>query len=55
MLFRRRSRKDRIVGGAGSRVPPVRAVVTAAGLISTVLAALTAASSSVSAVRQKRA
>lgn len=55
MLFRRRSRKDRIVAAAGRLLPSVRAVVTAAGLISTVFAALTAASSSVSAVRQKRA
>ena len=55
MLFRRRSRKDRIVAAAGRLQPSVRGVVTAAGVISTVIAALTAASSSVSAVRQKRA
>jgi hypothetical protein len=54
MLFRRRSRKDRIRAVAGRLLPSGRAVVTAAGVISTVLAALTAASSSVSAVRQKR-
>ena len=54
MLFRRRSRKDRIVAAAGRLLPSGRAVATAAGVISSVVAVLTAASSSVSALRQKR-
>jgi hypothetical protein len=53
MLFRRKSRRDRIVAAAGRLVPSRRALTTAASVISTV-AALTAASSSVSALRQKQ-
>jgi thymidine phosphorylase len=54
MLFRRRSRKDRIVAAAGRLVPSGRALAKAAGVVSA-FAALTAASSSVSAVRRKQA
>jgi hypothetical protein len=53
MLFRRRSRKDRILAATGGLVPSRRALATAAGVVSS-LAALTAASSSVSAIRRKQ-
>jgi hypothetical protein len=53
MLFRRRSRKDRIVEAASRLVPSWRALATTAGAVSSV-AALVAASSSVSAKRQKQ-
>lgn len=53
MLFRRKSRKDRIMAAAGRVVPSRRALAAAAGVVSS-LAALTAASSSVSAMRQKQ-
>jgi hypothetical protein len=53
MLFRRRSKKDRILAATGRLVPSRRALATAAGVVSG-LAALTAASSSVSAMRRKQ-
>jgi hypothetical protein len=53
MLFRRRSRKDRIIAAAGRVMPSWRALATAAGAVSSV-AALVAASSGVSAKRQKQ-
>ena len=53
MLFRRRSRKDRILAATGRLVPSRRALATAAGVFSS-LAALTAASSSLSAMRRKQ-
>jgi hypothetical protein len=53
MLFRRRSRKDRIVAAAGRVMPSWRTLVRAAGAVSSV-AALVAASSGVSAKRQKQ-
>jgi hypothetical protein len=53
MLFRRRSRKDRIVAAAGRVLPSWRALATAAGAVSSV-AALVAASSGVSARRQQQ-
>jgi hypothetical protein len=53
MLFRRKSKKDRILAAAGRLVPSRRALAAAAGLVSS-LAALTAASSSVSVMRQKQ-
>lgn len=53
MLFRRRSKKDRIVAAAGRVMPSWRALATAAGAVSSV-AALVAASSGVSARRQKQ-
>jgi hypothetical protein len=53
MWFRRKSRKDRMVEAASRLVPSRRALATTVGVVSSV-AALTAASSSVSAIRQKR-
>ncbi|HZA79661.1 MAG TPA: hypothetical protein VE623_25060 [Acidimicrobiales bacterium] len=53
MLFRRKSRKDRMMAALGRLLPSRRTVAKAAGVISSV-AALTAASSSVSALRQKQ-
>jgi hypothetical protein len=53
MLFRRRSRKDRIVGAASRLMPSWRTVAKAVGVLSSV-AALVAASSGVSAKRQKQ-
>ena len=53
MLFRRKSRKDRIIGAASRVMPSWRALATAAGAVSS-LAALVAASSNVSAKRQKQ-
>jgi hypothetical protein len=53
MLFRRRSRKDRIIGAASRLMPSWRALARAAGA-ATSLAALVAASSTVSAKRQKQ-
>jgi hypothetical protein len=53
MLFRRKNRKDRIVGAASRLVPSWRALARAVGAVSSV-AALVAASSSVSAKRQKQ-
>jgi hypothetical protein len=53
MLFRRKSRKDRIVGAASRLMPSWRALAKAAGAASS-LAALVAASSSVSAKRQQQ-
>ena len=53
MLFRRKSRKDRIVGAASRLMPSWRALATAAGAASS-LAALVAASSTVSAKRQQQ-
>jgi hypothetical protein len=53
MLFRRRSKKDRMMTAAGRLVPSRRALATVAGVVSSI-AALTAASSSVSAKRQKQ-
>ena len=53
MFFRRRSRKDRIVTAAGRLVRSRRALAMAAGVVSSV-AALTAASSGVSARRQNQ-
>jgi hypothetical protein len=53
MLFRRKSRKDRIVAAAGRVMPSWRALATAAGAVSSV-AALIATSSGVSARRQKQ-
>jgi hypothetical protein len=53
MLFRRKSRKDRIVGAASRLMHSWRALAAAAGAASS-LAALVAASSSVSAKRQKQ-
>ncbi|MGH9234392.1 MAG: hypothetical protein ACRD0R_13775 [Acidimicrobiales bacterium] len=52
MLFRRKSKKDRVVAAAGRMVPSRRAMVTSAGVAGG-LALLTAASSGVSALRQK--
>jgi hypothetical protein len=54
MLFRRKSRKDRIVGAASRVMRSWRPLITAAGAV-TSLAALVAASSSVSAKRQQQA
>jgi hypothetical protein len=53
MLFRRKSRKDRIVESAGRLVPSWRALARTASAVTSV-AALVAASSSVSAKRQKQ-
>jgi hypothetical protein len=53
MLFRRKSRKDRMVGVASRLMRSWRPLATAAGAVSS-LAALVAASSSVSAKRQKQ-
>ncbi len=52
MLFRRKSRKDRVVAAAGRVLPSRRAMATTVGVASG-LAVLTAASSGVSALRQK--
>jgi hypothetical protein len=53
MLFRRKSRKDRIAEAASRLRPSWRALATTASAVSSV-AALVAASSSVSAKRQKQ-
>jgi hypothetical protein len=53
MLFRRRSRKDRILAATGRLMSSRRALATATGVFSG-LAALTAASSSLSAMRRKQ-
>jgi hypothetical protein len=52
MLFRRKSRKDRVAAAAGRMLPSRRAMVRSAGVAGSV-ALLTAASSGVSALRQK--
>jgi hypothetical protein len=52
MLFRRRSRKDRMVAATRRLLPSRRAVVTTARVAGG-LAMITAASSGVSALRQK--
>lgn len=53
MFFRRRSRKDRMMTTAGHLIRSRRALAMVAGVVSSVVA-LTAASSSVSAKRQKQ-
>jgi hypothetical protein len=53
MLFRRRSKKDRMMTAASRLVPSRRALARAIGVVSSI-AALTAASASVSAKRQKQ-
>jgi hypothetical protein len=53
MLFRRKSKKDRVVAAAGRMLPSRRAVAKSARLAGFV-ALLTAASSGVSALRQKQ-
>jgi hypothetical protein len=53
MLFRRRRRKDRIVAAAGRVLPSWRALARAVGAVGSI-AALVAASSGVSAKRQKQ-
>jgi hypothetical protein len=52
MLFRRMSRKDRMIATA-ERMLPSRKTVTRVGVVTGGLALLTAASSGVSALRQK--
>jgi hypothetical protein len=52
MLFRRKSRKDRMMAAAARYLPSRRTVATTAG-VAGVVAGLTAASSGVSAIRQK--
>jgi hypothetical protein len=54
MLFRRRSKKDRMMAALGRVLPSRRATARAAGVAGGVAAALVAASSSVSSMRQKQ-
>lgn len=55
MLFRRQSRKDRMKATAARLVPKGRTVAAATAWVVGAAAALTAASSGVSAARQKQA
>jgi hypothetical protein len=54
MLFRRKSRRERVTAAAGRLLPSGRAIVATVGVAGG-LAVLTAASSGVSALRQKHA
>jgi hypothetical protein len=54
MLFRRKSKIDRVMETAERFVPPLRMAATAVGVVTGGLALLTAASSGVSTLRQKQ-